>query len=81
MIAANDLKVRGVSLLQKALDGETEVGISVRGHAQFVVMNKDQYDYFRECEILAALAETQEDLLKGRFFSESVKAHLERIKA
>ncbi|MCX7122907.1 MAG: type II toxin-antitoxin system Phd/YefM family antitoxin [Gammaproteobacteria bacterium] len=80
IITANDLKLRGVSLLQKALQDEKEIGISVRGHAQFIVIKKAHYDYLRECEILAALAETQDDLINGRFVTESVEAHIKRIK-
>lgn len=80
VIAANDLKLRGVSVLQEALSDEDEVGVSVRGHERFIVMHKEHYDYLRECEILAALAEVKGDLSQGRFFTEPVAAHMKRVK-
>ena len=44
VITANDLKLRGVSILQKALHHDDEVSISVRGCEQLVVMHKEHYD-------------------------------------
>ena len=40
---------------------------------------KEQYQYLRECELEAALAESKADLDAGRFVSESVAQHLNRI--
>ena len=44
-------------------------------------MDLSQYHYLRECELEAALAQTQADLGAGRAVKESPEAHLERIKA
>ena len=79
VIPANDLKTKGVTVLQKALEDETEVGISIRGQERLVVIDKAHYDYLRECEIIAALAETREDLVNGKFFIESIGEHIKRI--
>ena len=81
VITANDLKLRGVSILQKALHHDDEVSICVRGCEQLVVMHKEHYDYLRECEILSALVEAQEDVQAGRFFIESIDAHMQRLKS
>jgi len=78
-ISANDLKTRGVGAIDQALQDQTEVAVTVRGEVKYVVMSKEQYQYLRECELEAALAESKADLDAGRFVSESVSQHLNRI--
>ena len=53
--------------------------MSVRGKDRFVVMDLEHYRYLRECELAAALAESQADLAEGRFVRESVDAHMARL--
>ncbi len=78
-ISANDLKTRGVGAIDQALQDQTEVAVTVRGEVKYVVMSKEHYQYLRECELEAALAESKADLDAGRFVSESVSLHLKRI--
>ena len=78
-ISANDLKTRGVGAIDQALQDQTEVAVTVRGEVKYVVMSKEQFQYLRECELEAALAESKADLDAGRFVSESVAQHLKRI--
>jgi len=78
-ISANDLKTRGVGAIDQALQDQTEAAVTVRGEVKYVVMSKEQYQYLRECELEAALAESKADLDAGRFVSESVAQHLKRI--
>jgi PHD/YefM family antitoxin component YafN of YafNO toxin-antitoxin module len=80
-ITANDLKTRGISAIESALDQQPEAIISVRGKDRFVVMDIAHYHYLRECELEAALAETRADLAAGRFVEESPEAHLARLDA
>ena len=42
-------------------------------------MSKEQYQYLRECELEAALAESKSDLDAGRFVKETVAQHLRII--
>ena len=53
--------------------------MSVRGKDRFVVMDLAHYQYLRECELEAALAETRADLAAGRFVEESAAEHLARL--
>ena len=76
-ISANDLKTRGVGAIEQALQEQAEV--TVRGEVRYVVMSKDQYQYLRECELEAALAESKSDLDAGRFVKETVAQHLRII--
>jgi PHD/YefM family antitoxin component YafN of YafNO toxin-antitoxin module len=78
-IAANDLKLRGVGMLDEALATQAEASVTVRGQPKYVVMHLAQYQHLRECELEAALAESRQDLAAGRFVAESVDAHLQRL--
>ena len=80
-ISANDLKTKGVSALESALETSSEVLITVRGKDRFVVMEIAHYHHLRECELESALAESKADLAAGRFVKSSPQAHLERLKA
>jgi len=78
-ISANDLKTKGVAVIEAMLAQHSEAIVSVRGKDRFVVMEIAQYNYLRECELEAALAETRADLAAGRFVQESAEAHLARM--
>ena len=80
-ISANDLKTKGVAVIEFALSTSTEAIVSVRGKDRFVVMDMAHYHYLRECELDAALAETRADLAAGRAVQESAEAHLARLDA
>jgi hypothetical protein len=78
-ISANDLKTKGIAAIETALGDAPEAIVSVRGKDKFVVMEIAHYHYLRECELDAALAQTQTDLATGRFVKESPEAHLARL--
>lgn len=80
MITANDLKTKGISDIERALQDAREVVISVRGKPRYVVMDLAHYDYLRECEIAAAWAQTREDVAAGRSRREDADAHMARFK-
>ncbi len=79
-IAANDLKTRGVSTIEKALEGEAEAVISVRGRDRYVVMDVEEYNRLRVCELESALYETRQQVAAGEFVEESVDDHIKRIR-
>ena len=78
-ITANQLKTKGVSIIESELANENELVITVRGKEKFVVLNMEQYNYLRECELDAALHEARKDYQKGDFVTESVEKHIERV--
>ena len=80
-ISADDLKTKGISAIEFALSTAPEAIVSVRGKDKFVVMDMAQYNYLRECELDAALAQTRADLAAGRMVQESPEAHLSRLDA
>ena len=78
-ISANDLKTKGISAIELALSTAPEAIVSVRGKDKFVVMELAHYHYLRECELVAAVAETRADLATGRAVQESPSDHLARL--
>ena len=80
-ISANELKTKGVLAIQAALEQQLEAIISVRGKDRFVVMDVAHYQYLRECELTAALIESNADIATGRFVKESAEAHLARLES
>ena len=80
-LTANDLKTGGISAIESALSAQPDAIISVRGKDRFVVMDIAHYHYLRECELDAALAQSQADLAAGRAVTESAQAHMARMNA
>jgi prevent-host-death family protein len=80
VVTANDLKTKGISDIERALQDAQEVVISVRGKPRYVVMDLTHYDYLRECEIAAAWAQTREDVAAGRYRREGADVHIARVK-
>jgi len=80
-ISANELKTKGISVIEALLATQPEAVISVRGKERFVVMDMEHYHYLRECELESALAQTCSDIAEGRFVKESAETHLIRLKS
>lgn len=81
MITANELKTKGVSVIQAELEQQTEAIISIRGKQCFVVVDIEHYNYLRECELSTAILESEQDIKAGRFIEESAEAHLARLES
>lgn len=79
VITANELKLKGVGALEQALKNEPEAIISVRGKPRFVVMDEAQYEYFRDCELSAAIAESKADIAAGRSYTGTAAEHIARL--
>ncbi len=79
IITANELKTKGVSALNDLTADGSEVIITVRGKAKYVVLPTESYNHLRECELEAALIEAQKDIKDGNFVEESVEKHIKRI--
>ena len=78
-ITANELKTKGVSIVESALQDDDEAIITVRGKDKYVIIDMDKYNRLREHELEIALLETRADLAKGRVKRESVAAHMKRV--
>ncbi len=79
IITANELKTKGVTILNDQTADGSEVIITVRGKSKYVILPIEKYNYLRECELDAALQETRDDIKTGKFIKESVEKHIKRI--
>jgi prevent-host-death family protein len=79
VITANELKTKGVTLLNDQTAEDSEVIITVRGKSKFVVIPIEKYNYLRECELDAAILESKKDIKEGKYIKESVEKHIKRI--
>ncbi len=79
IITANELKTKGVTILNDQTADGSEVIITVRGKSKYVILPIEKYNYLRECELDAALQETRNDIKTGKFIKESVEKHIKRI--
>jgi PHD/YefM family antitoxin component YafN of YafNO toxin-antitoxin module len=78
-ISAQELKIKGTQALKERAKKYQETFITVRGDKQFVVLTIEQYNYLRECELEAALKESETDLAQGKFSIKSVKKHIKDL--
>jgi len=79
-IAANDLKVKGVTLLDQLLSSLDEVLISVRGKNKYVVVDIERYEKLREYELEHALREVREEIKSGASRHMSAQEHIEAVR-
>jgi PHD/YefM family antitoxin component YafN of YafNO toxin-antitoxin module len=78
-ITANQLKTKGISVIEDGLSKNHELIITVRGKEKYIIMDMEQYHYLRECELDAALHQAKRDYQDGNFVTESVEDHIKRI--
>ncbi len=79
VVTANDLKVKGVSIIEEITSETGEAIISVRGKNKYVVLSMEAYNQLREYELDAAIKESKDDIASGRFSEESIEDHIKRI--
>ena len=78
-ITANQIKTKGVSIIEDEIRENDTAMITVRGKSKYVVMGLETYNHLRECELEAAIVETRRELEKGEIFQDSVDEHIQRI--
>ena len=79
-VTANELKTKGISEIERVLQEEPEVLISVRGEPRYVVLDIAHYDFLRECEVASAWEQARADVVAGRYRRESADEHIARIR-
>ena len=79
VIPANELKIKGVSIIETMLEKLDEVLISIRGKNKYVVIDMKRYNYLRECELEKALRDVQEDIANGRSRILSSEKHFKEL--
>jgi prevent-host-death family protein len=78
-ITANELKVKGITVIDDVTSNGFEAIITVRGKQKYVVMTMDEYNKLREYELEAAITESEIDIKKGIFKKGTVEDHIQRL--
>ncbi|ADK82492.1 MULTISPECIES: type II toxin-antitoxin system Phd/YefM family antitoxin [Sediminispirochaeta] len=78
-ITANELKTKGVTIIDEVTSRNNEAIITVRGKNKYVVLSIEEYSQLREYELEAAIKESEEDIKNGRIYDESIDDHMKRI--
>lgn len=79
IVSANDIKTKGVSLLDKLFESASEVIINVRGKNKYVVIDIERYKNLRTLELDRLYDETMQEIKEGRFKTQSVEEHLSEL--
>jgi prevent-host-death family protein len=80
IISANDLKTKGISVLEGVFEKLDEVLISVRGKNKYVVVDIERYEYLRECEIEQAYRDVKDDIENGNSTVQTAKEHMKELR-
>ena len=78
-ITANDLRTKGISVVESALRQDGEAVITVHGERRYVVLDLNAYNRLREYELDIALWEARSDLKSGNCNTERVAGHMKRV--
>jgi len=72
IITANELKTKGISIIDEVTTNNNEAIITVRGRNRYVVLSIEDYSKLREYELEAAIKESLEDIKNGKVYDESI---------
>lgn len=78
-ITENDLKIKGVSLLEDVISQNESAVITVSGKEKYIVLRIEDYHKLREWELEAAIQESRNDITNGKFHSGKIEEHLKRV--
>jgi prevent-host-death family protein len=78
-ITANELKVKGVTLLEQVVDENDGAVITVHGKEKFIVLKIEDYNKLRELELESAIQESKNDIKNGKFYEDDIEKHMKRI--
>lgn len=79
IITANELKTRGISLVERFLKQDGEVFVSVRGKRKFVILPVEEYERLKEAELESIVRQAEKDYREGRYAVETAEEHFKRL--
>jgi len=80
IVSANDIKTKGVTLLDKLFEKASEVVINVRGKNKYVVIDMERYKNLRTLELDQLYEETMHEIKEGHYTTD-VEEHLREVRA
>ncbi len=78
IVAANDLKKKGVKLIDELIKKGYDIIISVRGKQKYVIVDIDKYEKLKDSEIELAYIEAMKDF-KEKNYHTDIEAHIKNI--
>lgn len=81
MIVANDLRVKGVGVIEKELEDREEAYISSKGKPKYVVTTIERYESLRESEVDAAYYSYLQAKERGEVKTTTVEEHIKELKS
>ncbi|AHF97246.1 prevent-host-death protein [Desulfurella acetivorans A63] len=78
IVAANDLKKKGVKLIDELIKKNNEIIISVRGKQKYVIVDVERYEKLKNSEIELAYLETMKDFKEKRYHTD-IEVHIKNI--
>jgi len=79
IITANELKIKGVSLVERLIKRTGEVFISVRGKKKFFMPPIEGYEKLKEAELESIIRQAEKDYEEGRYTVETAEEHFKRL--
>lgn len=79
IVAANEVKTKGVSLFGKVLEKADELIINVRGKNKYVVLDIERYNEFRQNELELAHFKVMQDMKEGRYKTQTASEHTKEL--
>ena len=79
ILTANDIKTKGISIVEKLIKKYNEVFITVRGKKKFVILPIEEYEKLKEAELEKIIREAEKDYNQGRVIKESAEEHFKRL--
>lgn len=78
-ITANELKTRGIKIIEAKANENREILITLRGITKYAIVPIEYFNELRKYEIEMALKDSITDIKNGKFIEESVAKHIKRI--
>ena len=79
IITANELKTKGVKAIEKKLEEDESLLLTVRGKPKYVVMSVEEYDRMREAELDLAIVQIKKEIEEGKYTVETAEEHVKRL--
>jgi len=79
IITANELKTRGISLVEKLIKQTGEVFVSVRGKKKFVIIPIEEYEKLKEAELESIIRQAEKDYEEGKYVVETAEEHFKHL--
>ncbi len=79
VITASELKVKGISFIEKLLKKGQEVFVTVRGKKKYVILSLEEFERLKELELESIIRQAEKDYEEGRYVVETADEHFKKL--